>query len=177
MLLSYITLGCRSLVGLAFAASAISKLYKQEAYRNFGKWLKELPFPFTQSPLTLVTIIAGEISVVLLVANPWTATAGLALAIMMLAIFTQGIWIMLRSRIQTTCQCFGPSTTPLGAWHIGRNGLLLAGAITGLVGTLAHQPQINALAVLLTALVTVAATVLIVLLPEMAELFSSNTSD
>lgn len=140
--MAYVALACRALVGLVFAVSAFSKLRKVTAYREFASWLASLPIPLAGNGVLPPVLAGAEAAIVVLVAVPAAAVAGLALAALTLAVLTAGTAVAVSRDARVTCQCFGPSRTPLAARHILRNGFLLTLAVTGALGT-GRQPCIR----------------------------------
>jgi len=132
---TYAALACRGLIGLVFAVAAVTKVRSPGAYRDFASWLAALPVPVTGNRALPVAFIAAEVAIVTLVAVPVTATAGLLLAAGCLAVMTAGAAVIVKRGARVSCQCFGPSSSPLGARHILRDGILLAIALAGTLGT------------------------------------------
>jgi hypothetical protein len=79
-------------------------------------------------------VAAAEAAIVPLVVLPWTSVAGLVVAAVVLAAFTVGTFMAARSQGAVPCQCFGPSSVPLGMPHAVRNALLCAAAAAGAAG-------------------------------------------
>jgi len=132
----YLALGCRALIGLVFAVSAVAKLRSRPAFRSFTSWLAALPLPLVRGRPTMVaTAMAGtEIVVVVLVAVPASARAGLLLAAAVLAVLAAGVHIALRRGANAPCRCFGATGATgaaLGPRHVARNLLLCAAAAAG----------------------------------------------
>lgn len=48
---------------------------------------------------------------------------------------TSGTGVIVRRGARVSCRCFGPSSSLLGARHIVRDGILLAIALVGALGT------------------------------------------
>jgi methylamine utilization protein MauE len=136
---TYLALGARCLIGIVFAVSAFTKLRSRPAFEMFSAWITTLPglsaLPGRERSAIAVGIASAEAITVLLVALPWTSAAGLAVAAAVLAVFAAGVTIIARSQVNAIpCQCFGPSSTPLGLPHAVRNGLLGAVAAIGAAG-------------------------------------------
>lgn len=128
----YAALICRTLVGLVFAVSAFSKLRNGTAYREFASWLASVPVPLARKRAVPPVLAGAEAAIVVLVAVPATAVAGLVLAVLTLAALTAGTAVAVRRGARVTCQCFGPSRTELASHHVLRNGFLLVLAVVGL---------------------------------------------
>lgn len=128
----YAALICRTVIGLVFAVSAFSKLRNGTAYREFASWLASVPVPLARNRFLPPVLAGAEAAIVVLVAVPATAVAGLVLAVLTLAALTAGTTVAVRRGARVTCQCFGSSQTVLGAHHVLRNGFLLVLAVVGL---------------------------------------------
>jgi hypothetical protein len=132
----YVVLACRGLTGMVFLVSVFSKVRSGPAFRGFEAWLAGLPVPAARSwpgPVAVV-MTAAEAAIVVLVALPWTARAGLVLAAAVLAVFTAGTWLAVARGADQPCQCFGTSASPLTRRHVVRDALLCAVAAAGAVG-------------------------------------------
>jgi uncharacterized membrane protein YphA (DoxX/SURF4 family) len=129
----YLALACRSAVGVVFLVSGSGKLRSRPAFRAFVSWLAALPVPLVRSqPRAAAAVIgAAEALIVVLVALPWTVRPGLALAAVVLAVFTAGTWLVVVRGADAPCQCFGVSASPLGWRHVVRDALLGAVAVAG----------------------------------------------
>jgi hypothetical protein len=131
----YAAFACRGLIGLVFAVATVTKVRSLNAYRDFAFWLAALPVPLAGNRALPAAFIAAEVAIVALVAVPVTATAGLLLAAGCLAVMTGGTAVIVKRGARVSCQCFGPSSSLLGARHIVRDGILLAIALAGALGT------------------------------------------
>jgi hypothetical protein len=130
----YVTLACRCLIGVVFAVSAVSKVRSLSSFRAFAAWLASLPMLSARARAVLAPVIAAaEIAIAVLVAQPWTVTAGMVLAAVVMAVFAVGTGVLVRRDVRASCQCFGPSAVPLGIRHVGRNAALCAAAVTGAI--------------------------------------------
>src|ERR1700721_2244878 len=78
--MAYAALICRTVVGLVFAVSAFSKLRNGTAYREFASWLASVPVPLVRNRALPPVLAGAEAAIVVLVAVPATAVAGLMLA-------------------------------------------------------------------------------------------------
>lgn len=167
----YVALALRVLVGVVFAASAFAKLRHRAAFRDFASWVSGLPgLPARARQAVARVIAAAEVSIVALVAVPWTVRAGLALAVVVLAGFAAGAVGVIRAGVRAPCQCFGTSATPLGARHVVRNLALCAAAAVGAVsaGTGGARPAGAGLSVA----GAVAAAMFVVFLDDLAALLA-----
>jgi len=133
--MAYAALACRALIGLVFAVSAFSKIRNIAAYRQFTSWLASLPVPLAGNRALPPLLAGAEAAIVVLVAVQATATAGLALAALTLAVLTAGTALAVHRGTRAPCRCFGASRAPLSARHALRNALLFVAAVAGLAGT------------------------------------------
>jgi len=130
--MTYLFLACRFMLAGIFVVSLISKVRSGRAYADFRRSIDDWKVvPRRWSAPIAAGVVAGEAAVVLLLALPRTAPIGFVAAVLLLTAFTAGISVVLRRRRTVTCQCFGVSTTPVGAAHMVRNLLLLALCVTG----------------------------------------------
>jgi NADH:ubiquinone oxidoreductase subunit 2 (subunit N) len=131
--MTYAVLTCRGLIGLVFAVSTIAKIRGPGAYREFSSWLAALPVPLARTRALPAVLVGGEAAIVVLVAVPDTAVAGLILAASYLAVIAAGTVTITRLDSGVACWCFGPSRSPVGARHLVRDSILLLVAVTGAV--------------------------------------------
>lgn len=129
--MEYLRVGCASLIGLIFLASAASKL------RDFGGFRRSLPAlapvrPWLLQPLA-VTVITAEAAVPILLAIPPAMSFGFGLGCGLLGAFSVAIPAAMNRGQRAPCRCFGVSSTPLGAAHLIRNAILLGAAVAGLL--------------------------------------------
>jgi hypothetical protein len=119
-----------------FTVSAFTKLRNGPAFRAFSAWVDTLPMlPVGGRSAIAAVVAAAEAATVPLVVLPWTSVAGLVVAAAVLAAFTVGTFMAARSQAGAVpCQCFGPSSVPLGMPHAVRNALLCAVAAVGAAG-------------------------------------------
>jgi hypothetical protein len=170
--MAYAALTCRALIGLVFAVSAVSKIRNATTYREFASWLASLPVPLVRNR-ALPPILAGaEAAIVVLVAVPATAVAGLVLAVLALAALTAGTAVAVSRGARVSCHCFGPSRTALAARHVLRNGFLLVVAVIGTlgVGAVAAHPA----GIVLSLAAAVAAATFVVFLDDLAALVDGD---
>jgi uncharacterized membrane protein YphA (DoxX/SURF4 family) len=110
-------------VGVAFVAAGVFKLIDGPA------WPKQAADMGVARPVAMVVPWAEIVIGVLLVVQlfePWVALAAVGL----LVVFTIVIVRRLLDGSRPPCACFGSrSTRPLGAYHVVRNGVLVALAV------------------------------------------------
>jgi hypothetical protein len=169
--MEYLGVGCASLIGWVFVVSAISKL------RHFGEFTSSLPAlapvrPGQVRPLA-ITVVATEAAVPVLLLFPAAIFYGFALAGALLAAFTAAIGTALKRGQRAPCQCFGASSTPLGARHLVRNSILL---ISTLAGALAFDAQPQQAAGLVVAIAAgLVGAILIVAMDDITFLFARTS--
>jgi hypothetical protein len=143
---------CRALVGLVFAASGAGKLATRERFKDFVAWLGALPLPLVAARRPIASLAAGvEVGIVVLVAVPATATVGLVLAAAVLSGFAGVTLLLLQRGSRPPCQCFGRSDAPLGIRHVVRDLLLVAAAVVGALTAEGASPAVGAVIVSLFA--------------------------
>jgi hypothetical protein len=145
----YIEVACRALIAVVFLWSAMSKLRSRAELNAFAESLTAfLPAGSRWARPVAMAVALTELAIVPSVAVPVTATAGCALAAVLLVAFIVVIAVVVRRGQRVTCRCFGPSAAPLTRRHLVRNSLLLAAALCGAAaGGGALHPGGSALAV------------------------------
>jgi hypothetical protein len=143
--MAYAVLTCRGLIGLVFAVSALAKIRSPRAYREFASWLAALPVPLARARALPPVFVGAEAAIVVLVAVPYSAVAGLALATGCLAVMVTGTVVITNRGSGASCWCFGPSRSPLGARHLVRDGILFLIAAAGAVASTASGTVTGAL--------------------------------
>jgi hypothetical protein len=133
--MTYAVLTCRGLIGLVFAVSALAKIRSPRAYREFASWLAALPVPLARAQALPPVFVGAEAAIVVLVAVPYGAVAGLALAAGCLAVMVTATVVITNRGSGASCWCFGPSRSPLGARHLVRDGILFLIAAAGAVAS------------------------------------------
>jgi hypothetical protein len=165
--MEYVGVGCASLIGWVFLASAISKL------RHFGEFSRSLPAlapvrPGQAEPLA-TTVITAEAAVPILLLFPATVFYGFALAGALVAAFTAVIGIALKRGRRAPCRCFGAASAPLGPSHLVRNFILLTSTLAGGLALGAQPPHAAGLVVAIAA--GLLGAILIVAMDDIAFLF------
>jgi DoxX len=168
---AYLALACRCAIGVVFLVSVSGKLHSRQAFLVFVSWLAALPVPVVRGRPrgSAAVMAAAEALIVILVALPWTVRPGLALAAVVLAVFSAGTWLAVARGTDTPCQCFGASTSPLGRRHAVRDALLGAVAVAGAAAAVSGGARPAAAALSLGAGLMTAAFALF--LDDLAALF------
>lgn len=167
-------LGCRLFIGIVLAISAFSKLRSAGSFRAFAGWLASLPLPGMSARPAAVFLTATETATVLLLVPARTATAGLVLAAVMFAVFSCGIWAVVRRGASAPCRCFGTSLVPLGTAHVLRNVVLCLIAVTGAAGS--GRTAMVPAGIILTVAVAAAAAVPVLFLDDLLALIRPAAS-
>jgi hypothetical protein len=173
----YLALACRCAVGVVFLVSVAGKLRSRPGFRAFVSWLAALPVPLVRGrPRAVAGVMAAaEALIVVLVALPWTARAGLVLAAAVLAVFAAGTWLAMARGSHAPCQCFGVSASPLGRRHVVRDALLAVMAVVGAAAASSGGARPGGVGVALGAGLVVA--VFVVFLDDLAVLFARTGED
>jgi hypothetical protein len=178
--MDYVAIACRCLIGLLFGVSAFSKVRDSVAFAEFTTSTRTLlagalpghgPHAMVERWLPSAVVLA-EATVVALVAVPASVRFGFGLASVLLAGFTLAIAVAIRRSVRTTCRCFGASTTPLGASHLVRNGVLLLVALTGLTVGPGELARVDRAALIMTVGLAAIAVVVIARLDDLVALFT-----
>jgi hypothetical protein len=151
--------------------SAFGKLRSRAAFRAFRLWLAGLPLPGVRrwSGAVATAVATAEVSIVVLLALPWTAAAGLALAAAVLAVFAAGTSLAVARGTSEPCHCFGASTTPLARRHVIRDVLLCVAMAFGASVASSARPSPALAVVSLAAGLSIA--LLVVFLEDLTALF------
>ncbi|WP_030275331.1 MauE/DoxX family redox-associated membrane protein [Streptomyces sp. NRRL B-24484] len=173
----YAAVACRVLLALVFAASAVSKVRGRAAFTAFEDALRGMRLvPAGRVRRTALLVAAAETALPPLLALPATATAGLLLAVGLLAGLTASVAVTLRRGAVVGCPCFGATAVPLGRRHLVRNLLLTAAALTALAA--AHRPApdggAQAAALLLAGGAGALAALVTATLDDLAALFAPS---
>lgn len=172
--MEYVLVGLRSLIGLVFLVSIVSKLRSRRSYAEFVTATGRLsPRPVAgASRWWLATgVLAAECIVLALVLIPATVPVGFGMATGLLLAFTGAILLALRRGERAPCRCFGSTDQPLGYPHVARNIGLVAVCLLGIVvGQLPTATPHPAGTVLAVAAGAIAAT-MVVMIDDIAALF------
>ncbi|MER7007504.1 MauE/DoxX family redox-associated membrane protein [Dactylosporangium sp. NPDC000555] len=151
-----------TVIGLTFAASAVSKLRDRGGFVQSVRAFQLLPERLTGAVATLLT--STEVAVVALLAlgtaKPDVVPPVLVVAAALLVAYTAGL-VSVRARgLHVPCHCFGASPVPVSWYDIARNGLLLGIAGLALAAGTPAEPLTGVDAVLVA--LAGAATTLVV---------------
>ncbi|MBF6049847.1 methylamine utilization protein MauE [Streptomyces sp. NRRL B-1677] len=129
-----LAIGIQCLIGVVFLASSAGKAAGRRSFDRFVSSVAGMQVvPVRRARPVARTVVAAEgaVCVSLAVPVPAATVVGLAIAAVLLAVFTAGIALSVRRGVRAPCRCFGASPTPLGPRHIVRNLALTAAAVTG----------------------------------------------
>ncbi|WP_051174264.1 MauE/DoxX family redox-associated membrane protein [Amycolatopsis orientalis] len=170
--MSYVVFGCRCALIVVFAVSAISKSRNRTSFAAFRRATIELvPAARGHGTPLAAAVVAAEFVIVVGLAVPDTATAGLLAAGALVTAFTVAIATALHRGVTASCRCFGGSSTPVGARHLVRNAVLIVLAVLAFVLP-GHDGDGNDLAALgLAAVAGVVVALLVISFDALADLF------
>jgi hypothetical protein len=123
-----------------FTVSVVTKVRGRAAWRSFSSWLTGLPLRVLRLTWAPAALTGAEAAVVVLVAIPATAPAGLVGAAVLSLGLTLGLAAAVHRGARQPCHCFGLSSEPLSGRHVIRNALLLTLAVTGSVSAIITGP-------------------------------------
>jgi uncharacterized membrane protein YphA (DoxX/SURF4 family) len=128
--LSYLLLFCRLVIGFVFLASFVSKLRNIPAFMQTIRQFDLIPTRFSQPAALLLLGSELTIIVLILLDRAWLFV-GFGLAFVLLVGFSVALASVLSRKIQTSCNCFGPSTTTVSRYDLWRNACFIACALGG----------------------------------------------
>jgi hypothetical protein len=169
VLISYLPLGARALLGLVLAVSLAHKL---RGPRAFAASLAELRLLNRKAaPVVAAAVIGAEAAVCAALAHPASYRLGLAAAALLMAAYTGAVGEVLRRGTKAPCACFGSRhDRPLSRLQLVRNLVLgsvaAAGAVAG--AGVALRPEGAAVTLLGAALLAA----VVVRLEDLVELFA-----
>ncbi|GAA1888008.1 MauE/DoxX family redox-associated membrane protein [Actinomadura bangladeshensis] len=167
--MQYVALTARCALGLIFLVAVAGKLRSRDAFREFRLSVPGLA-PGLPPMATSVAVVAAESAAVVLLALPWTAPAGLALAGAVLLAFAAGVHRALRDGRRATCRCFGTRPSPIGRAHVVRNLVLTAVAWGGLAAQLASPGPVHPAGAVIAVAGAAVLTLVSVFFDELADL-------
>ncbi len=133
MFTSYWIAFTRIVIGLIFAISAYGKIQDVSSFTDAITRFKFFPRQF--SPALAYLFLSGEILVVLLMLiGGFFRLYGYLLSFLMYLVFSIALSSVVIRKIDTSCNCFGPSEKPVTSFHIVRAaGLMALSAISGII--------------------------------------------
>ena len=123
----------RVVVGIVFAVSAFGKIQNISSFSDAITRFKFFPSRF--SLMLSYLFLAGEIVVVLTMLIGWFFLPyGFLLSSLLYLAFSIALSSVVLRKIQTSCNCFGPSKKPVTPFHIVRAaGLMVLSAVSGVM--------------------------------------------
>jgi uncharacterized membrane protein YphA (DoxX/SURF4 family) len=132
VLSQYVLLFCRWSIGLTFLASAIGKARDLPAFRLVVTDLHALPARLAQ-PAAVGTVLAEALVVLAMAVGFAALPVGFVLAAVLLALFSVVLAAAVRRDVGISCNCFGIGKRPVSWYDLGRNVLLVACCVAGVV--------------------------------------------
>ncbi|CAG6392501.1 hypothetical protein NMG29_13930 [Streptomyces cocklensis] len=139
--MQYVDVAGRLLLITVFALALAGKVSSRDAWQEFVQSVRSMAvIDRGKAPAAAVATAAAEAAVVVLAVIPLrlAGTAAFLLAAGLLGCLTVAVAKVVRRGAAVPCRCFGASQTPLGVAHVVRNLILVATALLGLAGSLAH---------------------------------------
>lgn len=168
------SLACRMMLGTVFAVSVFSKVRSEAAWRSFRSWLTTLPLAPLRWRWAPPLLAAAEVAVLVLVAVPALALAGLVAGSLLCLCLTLGLMLAERRGARQPCRCFGASSEPLGRHQVARNALLVVIALVGVGGCAAASNALTSDATIALALLGgLASALLVIFSTDIAALLSA----
>ncbi len=163
----------RIVIGLIFAISAYGKIQDVSSFTDAITRFKFFPKQFSSALAYL--FLSGEILVVLLMlVGSFFLLYGYLLSFLMYLAFSIALSSVVIRKIDTSCNCFGPSEKPVTPFHVVRAaGLMLLSAVSGTVIYLNNTSlvQLDLAGWVLIALAGGIFALIWIQLDEIAELF------
>lgn len=151
-------------VWLVFAVAVVGKVRGRSRLREFRRSLVATGLvPRRWATPAAAAVLAAETVTLVLILVPVTRPVGFASAVVVMAGFATGVWLVVRRGVRADCRCFGAAGGPLSGVHLWRNLTLLGVSLAGLVASLSGATPVDPRAPVLLP-VAVAAVVVAVLL-------------
>ncbi len=167
---------CRIVIGLVFLVSSFSKMFNFAKFNQAVISFNLLPERF--SAVTALLFLCCELAVTGLVARGGDLLLpGFLLALILLLIFSCALVSVLARRLQTTCNCFGPSEKPVRVTDVWRNLGFILYALGGcaILAWTQHIPErLGAIEWLLMGMCAGVFVLLWTRLGEIMQLFANN---
>jgi hypothetical protein len=122
---------CRWVIGIAFASSAAGKAASLASFRDAITDFGVIPGSLTGAA-ALATVSAEGLVAAAVAAGGVLASAGFALGLALLAVFSALLAAALRRKAEFSCNCFGRSERKISWYDMARNvilGLCCAGGL------------------------------------------------
>ncbi|MGW0536252.1 MauE/DoxX family redox-associated membrane protein [Streptomyces sp. NPDC003032] len=167
----YLSIWIRSVIGLLFLVSAVSKVSGRRAFDEFAAAVELLaPVPGGRRLLApAVVVLEFGVCGLLALPVPGTFRYGAWLSTGLLLAFALGIALAVRRGTDTACRCFGRSTAPVSGRHALRNVALAVP--TGSAALLGPASGGTPAGVVLTIVIGLTCGVLVIALDDIVDLF------
>ncbi len=176
MVLAYVLIFCRVVIGLVFLISGVSKIMHLPQFKQAITNFRILPGQL--SGIAAQLCLVGEFSVVaLIVAGGSFLLPGFLLAVMLLTIFCGALAWVLARKLRTSCNCFGPNVQSVTVSDLWRNAGFIGCALVGCIlqNWLREKPTaLSWLAWIPISLGALAFVIIWVQVGEIARLFRPN---
>ncbi|MFE0420957.1 MauE/DoxX family redox-associated membrane protein [Streptomyces sp. NPDC058953] len=170
--MDHVLLASRVLIGVVFAVSFLTKTLRKNGWSEFLDSVRDLA-PVLPVRTTALAASAAEVVVIALLVPTGSARYGFVGAVLLLLPYTTALILAVRRGTSAPCGCFGRSSTPVSGFHVARNALLtavaLTGALAGQEAARAHPAWPGAVTALAAGLV---AAVLVIFTDELSDVFS-----
>lgn len=122
MLLNYALVFCQLVIGGVFALSAISKVRDFSSFMQAITTFKLLPARLSSHVACLILAAEGSVVLLLIIGHP---TIGLAIANILLLVFSIALLKVLARKASISCNCFGATNYTVTVLDLWRNATLL----------------------------------------------------
>jgi uncharacterized membrane protein YphA (DoxX/SURF4 family) len=175
-LLPYALMFSRIVTALVFALSGMGKLRDLSAFERAVANFRILPQGIVK--VTASLFVAGElIVVVLMFLEGGFLLSGFLLAMFLLLLFSIALLSVLARKLQTSCNCFGPSTKPMSHYDVLRNVGLMVCAFIGWFALSTFpdgQAGLKVAEVVLLGPIAITCSVLWIKIGDLVELFHAS---
>lgn len=171
----YVGIAAQFLIGLVFAAAALSKVWGPSAFDGFSRAVQETTGVTGRSArVGAGMVVAGELITAAAVVVPVTALAGFVLGALLLVMFTAAA---LAGPSVAACRCFGASAVLPRRHQVWRNAALLSVCVLGAaVSEGSSGGGTNAPGLALAAVAAAVMALAVVRLEDLINLFTSTAS-
>lgn len=125
---------CRLFTIIVFSVSFLGKVRDIRAFGNIIDRFQMLPKQMSLLAAYIFLFLEAIIVAMLLVKK--LNIFGFSIAVVLLIIFTIGLWNVLKSDIETSCNCFGISERKISIYDILRNVIVIIIGIMGILTTI-----------------------------------------
>lgn len=132
MIVIYVLIFCRIALGLLFIISFLGKTPNLTLFERTITGFGILPERFSR--IATLVVLMGELTVILFLAlgGPFLGP-GFGVAAVLLLVFSAVLGSALARKLETPCNCLGPTEKPISRYDLWRNGGFILCALMGLV--------------------------------------------